>query len=400
MEAERVITWNRNGGGQPPNPVVFKSRWKLERMLGRSAAMERLFLQIRYLSRHLRVGLIEGERGTGKRLVAETLHGLSAHRDHAFISCGAAQFLAAPAEVLSRAANGTLFLAGVDTLDSAQQTRMAQFLAWFEDQAGRTGSASSHGSTRPAGPAASRPMPELGEHTPAPRMLLAGSYRALHPLVLSGRFHAGLQRAVGAISLLLPPLRDRREDLPLLVDTFLAEAQEKTGKHLEGVAPEVLPALAAEAWPGNVRELRDLLFAAVTAAPEPFLRRADLGLRSAASPAAPMQPAPASHGREGVAYRASSPTHSGVRATPSPLTTLRPLPSQPLGGNLEEQKTFDPNLDRAIARHIRLVLNSVGGNKLRAARLLGISRSTLYRLLEHEEQGAEGQDSARFTVAG
>ena len=94
-------------------------RWMLGEMVGRSPAMERLFLQMRYLAGHLRCALIEGERGAGKTLTAKTLHRLGPARDREFVALSAGRFLSGAAHVaeLERASGGTLYLSRVDTLN-------------------------------------------------------------------------------------------------------------------------------------------------------------------------------------------------------------------------------------------------------------------------------------------
>ena len=334
----------------------IRPRWMLGQMLGRSAAMERLFLRLRYLSRHLRIGVLEGEAGTGKRLAAETLHALSARGEGAFrndgaagfFACSAATFFVAPAVPLAQAAGGVLYLSNIDELGVEQQRRALEFIGWFSAQARR----------RAPGLHPSERLPRFGMEAEAPtppRMLLAGSRRSLRTLVLQGQYSAALQQALYAVHLVLPPLRDRREDIALLAEAFLAEAQQEAGRQLSIEQAMILPSLLAHAWPGNVAALRSVLFAAVHAARGTSLGIDDLAL-------------PRGAGRAVVA--------------PGPVlvSPLRAQPESELDANLNTN--FDANLDRVILRHIEQVLDRADGNKLRAARLLGISRSTLYRLLK------------------
>ncbi len=330
------------GGGMPvpdsAEPVERKQhsvassalnpRWKLGEMVGRSPAMERLFLQMRYLANHLRVALIEGEPGTGKLLAARTLHALATGRTEGFVPCSAQAFFSSgeSSRALEEARGGTLYLTRVDSLTVPEQSKLLQLLEWLQHQHTRNGGAQ------------------------APKQVLVSCERPLRGLVLQGTMRADLSYHLTSVRLLLPPLRDRRDDLPLLVDHFLEQFSRRHGKPLRGLGPGVLPHLLAHAWPGNVRELETTVSSAALMCEGQWLRLIDLPLLSLAAP------------QEG-------------------LTLVKRAGSAESASDAASDAN-DPNLDRAIVRHIRQVLASVNGNKLRAARLLGISRSTLYRLLE------------------
>jgi DNA-binding NtrC family response regulator len=137
-------------------------------------------------------------------------------------------------------------------------------------------------------------------------------------------------------------LRERREDIPLLADLFAQRFSDTHGKPIRGLGPQTLPHLYHYSWPGNVRELESVISSASLACHGQWIRPIDLPALRAAAP---------------------------LPTAPEPLLNSAP--------------DDDPNLDRAILRHIQRVLARVEGNKLRAAKLLGISRSTLYRLLDN-----------------
>ena len=365
-------------------------RWTLGQMVGRSAAMERLFLQMRYLSKHLRLALIEGERGTGKLLAAETLHELSLSRSSGFVACPAAQFLedGGSAARIEQARGGTLYLSQLELLNHEQQGRLLHLLEWVQQQHARSGG------LRQAEGA-------------MPRALLLSSRRALRPLVLYGKFRGDLYQQISAVHLLLPPLRDRREDVAMLVEVFLARVARQYGKPLRGAAQEVLPHLLAYGWPGNLAELQAIISRAAARAEGEWLLGRDVVLpapenQGAASSSLVLAPR---LGRfPGAAAPAIAPAIAvwparAIEAfTPPPSAMGAGAAGQagPVAGPVAVQAALDaeggprldPNLDRAILRHIRRVLASVDGNKLRAARLLGISRSTLYRLLDAEAASA------------
>ena len=311
-------------------PAV-KARWMLGEMVGRSAAMERLFLQMRYLANHLRVALIEGESGTGKLMTAKTLHALATGRASGFVPCAATRFLRGNCgSTLEEARGGTLYLTRVDTLTAEDQAKLLHLLEWHQHQHTRNNAAQ------------------------APRQILVSCEHPLRGLVLQGQMRADLSYHLTSVRLQLPALRDRREDISLLVDHFLEQFSRRHGKPLRGLGPGVLHHLLAHGWPGNVRELETIISSGALMCEGQFIRLIDLPLLSAP---AQEEPSP---------FLASS-----GAATPSQ----------------QQGEQEDPNLDRAILRHIRRVLASVGGNKLRAARLLGISRSTLYRLLDASSMG-------------
>ena len=457
-----------------PSPVggsagAQRARWSLGSMVGRSPAMERLFLQMRHLAGHLRVALVEGERGTGKDLLAATLHalgpqqrGLQQHLGLA--TCGATEFFAGKgmAERLEAARGGTLFLSEVDHLDGEGQARLLHLLGWMQEQASvhanaraetGTGAGGAAGVLKPAVVRAGQPLQSVlpdGRSSDAacPRLLLVSAERPLRPLVMYGRFRHDLLQQLGAVQLTLPALRDRREDIPMLVEQFVAQCAAEYGKPLSGIAPDVLPLLLAHPWPGNVAELRELIARAALRAKGALLQRADLlggraaalassapGTSPGASPASlptmnratcsatagsGMRPLGSSAGQpipvltqrpHAPGYAASRPQASPLRLV-TPGRGVQPTPtSQTEGLRKTEQgqgdpprqcaaqadPNLDPNLDRAIYRHIGRVLGSVDGNKLRAAKLLGISRSTLYRLLAAQSiaGAATGSSSAR-----
>lgn len=307
-------------------PLDGHSDWRFGQMVGRSASMQQLFSKMRHTMRHLRVAVIEGEAGTGKMLVARTLHDFSPDPESAIVPCTPAQlfgsdsasadtkldFSALPAIRQSR--EGTLILIRVDELSPTHQAQLLELLQWVELQLIRR----SFGAT--------------------PRRLLCLSPVSLRDLVSAGRMRSDLANRLGAIRFALPPLRDRPEDMPLLSDFFAQQFANSHGKPVRGVSPQALSRLVQHCWPGNVRELETAIRAASLTCPSQWIRPLDL---------------PAFHASPRI------PVHS-------PVAT----------------QDEDPNLDRAIRRHIKSVLSRADGNKLRAAKMLGISRSTLYRFLD------------------
>jgi two-component system response regulator AtoC len=190
---------------------------------------------------------------------------------------------------------------------------------------------------------------ENNESSAARLLLLVSTPVSLRQLASQGQFLPDLAFRLTAVRFSLPPLRDHREDIaPLtqaLVDRICRRYQQPTTVLAQGT----LPRLLQHTWPGNVRELASVLESAILESPGGVLRPANLALGSY------------SEAREAAAGAAAAPL----------LSSLAPLPN-------------DLALDAVIHRHIQLVLEINRGNKLRAARQLGISRSTLYRILGGE----------------
>jgi DNA-binding NtrC family response regulator len=302
-----------------PHALADHPEWLLGSMIGRSPVMQRLFSQMRCTARHLRIATIEGENGTGKTLAAMTLHELGPAAAGPFIPCSASHFfqhgpaLASLTPLAADAREGTLFLSHVEELTLDQQARLIVFLQWLDHQQ-------------------SRRTPE-----PAPRQVFFSSRAPLRRLAASPQFRADLCHRLTAIRFIMPSLRERRDDLALLADSFARHFSSTHGKLVRGIGPQTLERLATHNWPDNVRELQSVIHTAALDCEGQWIRPIDL-------PA--LSPAPETRLIDGI------PTED------------------------------DTNLDRAILRHIQRVLARVDGNKLRAAKMLGISRSTLYRLLD------------------
>ncbi|WP_446741732.1 sigma-54-dependent transcriptional regulator [Silvibacterium acidisoli] len=300
-----------------------RSEWGLGEMVGRSPQMVRLFAQMRATARHLRVAVIEGEAGTGKMLAARTLHGLGAAAGAPFVPCLAAALFdrnsAQPLPaVLHEASEGTLFLGHVEQLSPEQQGKLVDFLQWLDHQHARRA------------------------FSAAPRQVYCSSSVPLRRMASTPGFRTDLLHRLTAIRFVVPPLRERREDIGLLAESFVRRFSVLHNKPLRGLGPQTLQHLVPHSWPGNVRELESVMQSASLECEGQWIRPIDL-----------------------------------------PNLALAPRPALPPPPHASDD---DPNLDRAILAHIQRVLARAKGNKLRAARMLGISRSTLYRLLENGEE--------------
>jgi two-component system response regulator HydG len=318
-------------------------------MVGRAPAMQELFSLIRRLAPHVRTALVTGDTGTGKELVARALHRLGPRRHRRFVTvnCSAivetlfetelfghvrGAFTGATegkAGIFEFADGGTLFLDEVGELPPTVQAKLLRALESGEVQ--RVGSLETR---------------TVDVH------VLAATNRDLHADVEAGRFRADLYYRLAVIELKVPALRDRLEDIPYLVAAFVSEFSKALGKGLAGVTAEAERQLVSGHWDGNVRELRNTIERACILARGGVVTECDL-VDGASPDRKPRPPRPAS--------------------TTGPATA----DAGPVGG------PADPRLLSLVERdHVLHVLQQTGGNKKAAAKILGISRRSLYRLLE------------------
>ncbi len=273
--------------------------------------------------------LVTGEHGTGKELVARILHAASARATRAMVTVNVGglsegvfeselfghergAFTGARAERVGRfelADGGTLFLDEIANVPLAQQAKLLRVL--------QTGEFERVGSSRTRRVSV---------------RLVSATNADLHAEVAAGRFREDLLFRINTVEIRLPPLRDRRDDIPLLAAEFLQRHAHRYGKSLEGFEPDAMQALLGHPWPGNVRELEHAIERAVLLAVGPRIQNAEigLGLREAGGPAA------------------------------------------------FEKLTLD-EVEREL---IRRALKRHDGNVSEAAKTLGLSRSALYRRLE------------------
>lgn len=309
----------------------------LERMIGQSPVMVRVFETIRQVAPSRATVLIEGESGTGKEVAARCIHQLSTRAGEKFIAvhCAALSPQLLESELFGhekgaftgaferrigrfeQANGGTLFLDEIGEIDSATQVKILRVLGerTFERVGGN-------------------------QTLQTDVRLLAATNKNLEELVAAGRFRDDLFFRLNVVRLTMPPLRERREDIPLLVQAFLRESSEENGKPLREFAGEAMACLLHYDWPGNVRELRAAVEHGVVMATGGKIGLADLPQSVKNSPTLPVPP------------------------TPSPDFS-------PDSGIL--------NLDQQERSLILQALEKARGNRTEAARLLGISRRTLHR---------------------
>ncbi len=337
----------------PPPPAAATPGGEPE-LLGDSPAMRELFRAVGRLSQAPLSVLIAGETGTGKELVARALHRHSPRAQRPFIALNTA---AIPAELLEselfgheagaftgaakrhvgrfeQADGGTLFLDEIGDMPLALQTRLLRVLA--EGEFFRVGG---------------RELLRVDVR------VIAATHQDLDQAAAQGRFRADLLHRLDVVRLSLPPLRERREDVPALARRFLADAARRIDAAPKHFAPATLDALRRHHWPGNVRELENLCWRLMALAPGDTILPADLPphIRSGqAEPASTVTDDTWEHALRRWADAELAAGHDG----------LHPHASERLQRIL---------LDAALA--------ATGGRKQEAARRLGLGRNTLTRKL-------------------
>jgi two-component system response regulator PilR (NtrC family) len=332
----------------------IKGRYRLDRLLGKSPAMQRVFDTLRKTAPGRASVLLIGESGTGKELAARALHELSQRADRPFVAvnCGAipetlleselfghvrGSFTGAHADkqgLFEAAHSGTLLLDEVAELPVAMQVKLLRVLQERK--------------VKPVGGVTEREVDVR---------IVAATNRDLETEVEKGTFRQDLFYRLDVIRLRLPPLRERREDLPLLVDHFLRKFSAEHGRQVAGVDPETMQALMAYHFPGNVRELENLIERAVILA-----------------------------SGDRLTFEAF-PTLSGLSTVVPSLTSAPLVPES----GLDLERVVE-DFERSI---IISALERTGGNRTEAARLLGVSfRSLRYRL---SKLGVTGADVAGET---
>ncbi len=319
-----------------------RDRAGVVRPIGKS----RRFLEMLKLAEHVAptdsTVLIQGESGTGKEVIARYIHNLSTRADGPFLSinCGALPETLLESELFGHvkgsftgavrdkqglfaaARGGTFFLDEVGEMPPSLQVKLLRVLQERE--------------VIPVG---------ATEAIPVDVRIVAATNRDLEEEMRRGTFRSDLFYRLNVIALHLPPLRERRDDLLLLIEQFLQALAQQGGGEPKALSQEALDAVMVYEWPGNVRELENALEHAVV------LCRGEL----------------------------VEPAH-----LPERITKRR---KEPL---VAERSYKNPTLEIIERAYIMYVLQAEGGNKTRAAEVLGIDPSTLYRkLARYEEQGAK-----------
>jgi two-component system, NtrC family, response regulator HydG len=333
----RIVEKQRLARRNTELEAQLDERYGFDRIIGRSSGMQAVFRTLRQVAPLDVTVLVSGESGTGKELVARALHQNSPRRHAPFVALNCAALpeslleselfghekgaftgaTARKAGHIENAQGGTLFLDEVGDMPLTTQVKILRVLE-------------------------QREITRVGSSTlvPVDIRVIAASNQNLLELVTSRRFREDLYFRLKVVSIDLPPLRARPEDVPLLAEAFLKELTARHGTPVRSMAAETLRALQEHAWPGNVRELRNAIETMVVTAGHEVLQPADLP--SSIRPVAPAAP-----------------------AAPAGWAGL-------VGRTVEEVER----------EQIRATLEAVGGNRGRAARMLGIGERTLYRKIK------------------
>jgi two-component system response regulator AtoC len=325
-----------------------KSTSGLERLIGKSPTLNRVIQTIEQVAPTRATVLIEGESGTGKELVAHAIHDLSGRPADklVIVNCAALSpqileselfghekgaFTGASQRRIGRfeqADGGTLFLDEIGEIDPSIQVKLLRVLS--ERTIQRVGS---------------------NESIPVDVRLVTATNKELRELVAQGKFREDLFFRLHVVTITMPPLRERPEDIVLLANTFLKEFALENGRPIKPLTDPALDSLRGYQWPGNVRELRTAMEHGVV-----MSNQDEIDLPHLPSfLAAPVRPS---------------------RSGPHPGPGIPPGENDlALGGEF--------NLDALEAHAIHGALRHADGNRTKAAELLGLSRRTLQRKLKH-----------------
>jgi DNA-binding NtrC family response regulator len=323
---------------RPGEEVAFHN------LVGRSAPMRAVYRLLEKAAQTDATVLLLGETGTGKELAALAIHYHSARREHRFlpVNCGALPPDLVESELFGHAkgaftgaalakrglfeeaAGGTVFLDEVGDLPLAVQVKLNRVLQ-------------------------DREIRRVGENAPVQVdvRVVAATNRELREEVKAGRFREDLFYRLHVLAVVLPPLRDRSEDVPLLAAHFLEKHARAVRRTLRGFAPDALRRLVAHAWPGNVRELENTVERAVAVAGGEEIQVEDL------PPEVALGGAMSSGAGSGI---------SGLAALPY-------------------KDVVAEARDRVSREYLAAILKEFGGNVTRAAERAGMERESLHRLL-------------------
>jgi len=314
------------------------TKFGLENIVGQSAGMAEVFDMVRQVAPTRATVLITGESGTGKELIAKAIHNLSPRSRARLVAVHCAGLPATLIESelfghekgaftgaherrigrVEEAEGGTLFLDEIGEIDATIQVKLLRFLG--ERTFERLGSTKTHS---------------------ADVRLVAATNKRLEDLVKAGTFREDLYYRLNVVRIELPPLRDRRADIPLLAQAFMRESARENEKRVQEIAPDAMERLIAYGWPGNVRELRSAIERAVVLCRGERVTVRDLPAEVRAEGAAPA-------------------TGGG-------------------GGQFIAQG--DITVKEAEKQLIIRALNESDGSRTDAAKKLGMSRRTLHRKL-------------------
>jgi DNA-binding NtrC family response regulator len=318
---------------------ALKQEYRFRDLLSKSPAMQAVFELAKTAARSNSTILVLGESGTGKEVLARAIHAESPRAGEPFVavSCAALTESLLESELFGHekgsftgaiarrkgkfeaAHGGTLFLDEVGDIGPKLQLDLLRVLE-------------------------ERRFHRVGGNEPieVDVRIVAATNRDLRKAAAEGKFREDLFYRLNVIPILIPPLRQRREDVPLLVEAFVERLAVEMKKRLDGVSPDAMSALMAHDWPGNVRELRNVLERGAVVATGAVIQLVDLGLPTKAE-------------------------------------------ALPRAGTLA-------SLEEVEKRHVAAVLAHTGGNVSQSARILGIDRVTLYNKMRKYGIRRDGED--------
>ncbi len=308
----------------------LKKNFSLESIIGKSTAMMNLFEVVKRVSGASANVLVSGESGTGKEVIARAIHNSGPRKNKPFIPVNVTaipetlleselfghvkgSFTGAVTDkkgLFEEANGGTLFL---DEIGDMSLTLQAKLLRVLQDK-----------HVRPVG---GNDLKQVDVR------IISATHRDLKALSEEGKFREDLFYRLNVIPVRVPSLRERTEDIPLLVNHFVSRFSAENGAHVDGITPDALAHLVANPWPGNVRELENVIERAV------------------------------------------------VLAQTNQITTPEVMGSAVESAKRTFQQIYSdtPTLERLEERYIKLILKQANNQKEEAAKILGISRRTLYR---------------------
>jgi two-component system response regulator AtoC len=310
-------------------------KYQFDNFIGRAQQILHVYKTIAKVADTKSTVLLNGESGTGKELVARSIHYNSQRSQRPFIPVDCASLVETLLEtelfghvrgaftgalstkkgLFEEADGGTLFLDELSNLNLSVQTKLLRFLQ--EHEIKRVGGT---------------------ESIKVDVRVIAATNQPLEPLIKKGKFREDLFYRLNVVSITLPPLRERKEDIPLLTNHFLHKFSEEYHKTISHISPEALEILMKYHWPGNVRELENTIERAIILSALPIILPEDLPQKVLVS-----------------------------EKTGFPPFTEKPLSLKDVGKS-----------------YVLKVLQETNGNKKKAAEILGIDRTTLYRILEKE----------------
>ena len=318
-----------------------KKSHKLDRLIGKSAAIGRVSELVQQVAPTRATVLVEGESGTGKEVVAHTLHHLSGRpaAKMVIVHCAAlspqlleselfghekGSFTGASQRRIGRfeqADGGTLFLDEIGEIDASTQVKLLRVLS-------------------------ERTLERVGSNSPikVDVRVIAATNKNLKELVEKGTFREDLYFRLNVVKIEMPPLRDRQEDIVLLVGSFLQEFAKENDRPVKPLADDAMQLLLTYSWPGNVRELRTAIEHGVVMSNDSVIE--------------------ARHLPQFLRFPAAD---IGISSPPTKNTLAAPA---------------EFNLHALETNTIRAALSLAGGNRTHAADLLGVSRRTLQRKLK------------------